>query len=102
MDSSDGDTSNYDTELGDDLIDNDADEEDVEAEEGPNQREPRTPSRKTVTFKRAAQKMALVATKSCDKTLIQVFSVSRYMAGRERIVDEVCCFVDIEESCINS
>ena len=28
--------------------------------------------------------------------------VSRYMAGRERIVDEVSCFVDIEESCIDS
>ena len=30
------------------------------------------------------------------------FSVSRYMAGRERIVDEVSCFVDVEESCIDS
>ena len=28
--------------------------------------------------------------------------VSRYMAGRERIVDEVSCFVDVEESCIDS
>ena len=28
--------------------------------------------------------------------------VSRYMAGRETIVDEVSCFVDIKESCIDS
>ena len=28
--------------------------------------------------------------------------VNRYMAGRERIVDKVSCFVDIEESCIDS
>ena len=29
-------------------------------------------------------------------------NVSRYMAGRERIVDEISCFVDIEESRIDS
>ena len=31
-----------------------------------------------------------------------VLSVSRYMARRERIVDEISCFMDIEESCIDS
>ena len=31
-----------------------------------------------------------------------VKSVNRYMAGRERIVDKVSCFVDMEESFIDS
>ena len=31
-----------------------------------------------------------------------VLNVNRYMAGRERIVDKISCFVDVEESCIDS
>ena len=72
VDSTDGEGSNYATDLGDDLTEDDADEEEVDEDEELAPREPRTPSKKGAAFKKAAQKMALVATKSRNKTLKQV------------------------------
>ena len=72
IDSTGGEASDYQTDLGDDLSEDDADAEDVEEDEGPEQREPRTPTKKAAAFKKAARKMALAETKSRHKTLRKV------------------------------
>ena len=72
VDSTDGEVSDYHTDLGNDLSEDDADAEDVEEDERPEQQPPRTLSKKVAAFKKAACKMALVVTKSREKTLKQV------------------------------
>jgi len=72
IDSMDGEASDYQTDLSDDLTEDDADAEDVEEDEGPERGEPRTHSKKAAAFKKAACKMALVATVSRHKTLKKV------------------------------
>ena len=70
--STDGEASDYQTDLGDDLSEDDADVENVDEDEEPERREPRTPSKRAAAFKKAACKMALLATKSRNKTIKQV------------------------------